>query len=1543
MLVGHVSLGPPGLLHNSGGRRSDGSDDLGGAEPVSVQGATSGTADASILDLVERVEGLELDLEEGDGERFVLMELIEGRGEDDSEIVDERGGGVLNSDIGEGIGPVGSNSVDGALVVRLVARVDRDALPELLSVDGDASVLVIPGTKEEEAEGDVSLSEAGRPGVTVDEVLFPGEGARAEEEVLRSTRADALADGGGRSSGDVEVEVGGLAGDDLPVGESILRLVVGEVEVSNDPVVPGRVDGDDLPADQGKTLVGSILVGVTAPVKLDSSGGRKELGGFDGVGEGGVGDAEAVGGAEVARVDLPSSLETFVLLLVSPDSVSFRRGGSRDDLVGVEVQPGVLPVPGVGEVGGEENTELDEVLVVEQVQTEAAAGTQVVVEGRVSTGDPGPQEETVSAVGAGKGEGGSGVLQNGDAGLGGRGVELADDGGGGGDGEEVNAEAVDTPGLVGGSLVEVGLPSQSELGSGSINDDGYGDGLHDVIRSPRVPRNRSASGGQVVAVSVPEEAPVEPAGEGTTVVDNIHAGPLTIPRVDEPHVEVHDGLLEGTSSLGAVVDQVVPGDTSEEPGTSALPRLRDGGENAGPVEEGELLVVGRRGYAEHHFGGDGVDPQTKFTQVERLIGTGLIEGGTPLEVDGGDGGHHTGLVVPDPSLDGLVSPSVAGAQRSTRPVQVELHSPELGGSDASVGRVEHAHEGGLAIPGPPEPELEEDDGAVVGRDGRSVSQLPTSTHDVGASDEVVRSTESVRGRNGPVTLADGGGGPCARSGGQLLPPNSSLRHCGGEVGTTEVDEPGGRQDGGLELTDTDGSGSGEGPAEGDLVDGEVEVGDHRSNGQRTDGQEVASRLADASSGGPPDGDPDAVGVLNLEGSNIGSGPSTLEVEGEVELEAVEGGGGFGEFVVFQNLSGLDYVNSAHDEVGRRGSGTSLDGRDDPAAAVSRAVAPVLTLEVSGKVAGVSLAVTLDGSEEQLKGGKTPGRVSSSAVEVGSEFEVDVGQGLLEVEDGVSDVVCSVTGYASAGASSGRPKVSIGRRGELVPETVFLSALLVDEGNVGLLSGPVVESPVAEGKADGPEIAKSGPLENQLSVGGELGGSSQNRTSHTGLDNGVGPQGSAVKSKRPILGGVDGGEILSPADLVERIHEDVATDGVTSEHRGGIAHPLCDGLETDGTTIVEVAACLNSVGDVGGHDRSVSTGGDKDGTAGDGVRVGVLKHDRATNDGVVSPQLQFVIEKRRLVGDEVSPLSGETSDEGHGTSGVGGTEDRAGGGTLRTGSLNHELGYLPGSESFQGTTDIVGDSNTEGASSIVSGGIEIDVTDKLDLIDGASSPESGDQSTRNVRRGNISDATVSGVPSEPSDTAAGKGTRGGVGTGSDGRGGTGVSSVSALVNGGTSVSVSAEARETLATSTKSGVADTGGVVSARNLVGTLLEAILNHASTLGAHDETLSGRLAKDTSGVKSATPLNGITTNNLIPVQVGVATPPLEEDTSKSESVVANTTKAVQIAESHNGRGNTGIDPLPVGIDDSSMRTTLSNERKTLIEALSRSKALGSG
>jgi hypothetical protein len=105
-------------------------------------------------------------------------------------------------------------------------------------------------------------------------------------------------------------------------------------------------------------------------------------------------------------------------------------------------------------------------------------------------------------------------------------------------------------------------------------------------------------------------------------------------------------------------------------------------------------------------------------------------------------------------------------------------------------------------------------------------------------------------------------------------------------------------------------------------------------------------------------------------------------------------------------------------------------------------------------------------------------------------------------------------------------------------------------------------------------------------------------------------------------------------------------------------------------------------------------------------------------------LQLVVEERGLAGNKVSPLSGEASYLRHDAGGVGGTEDGTRRGAIRSGTLYHKLVNLPSVEFLQGTTNIVGDPNSERATRVVFGRIKINVADVLDALDGAGSPEAG---------------------------------------------------------------------------------------------------------------------------------------------------------------------------------------------------------------------------
>lgn len=116
-----------------------------------------------------------------------------------------------------------------------------------------------------------------------------------------------------------------------------------------------------------------------------------------------------------------------------------------------------------------------------------------------------------------------------------------------------------------------------------------------------------------------------------------------------------------------------------------------------------------------------------------------------------------------------------------------------------------------------------------------------------------------------------------------------------------------------------------------------------------------------------------------------------------------------------------------------------------------------------------------------------------------------------------------------------------------------------------------------------------------------------------------------------------------------------------------------------------------------------------------------------------------------------------------------------------------------------------------------------------------------------------------------------------------------------------------------------------------------------SGALNAYDETFGRRLASNTSSVGSTTASNGVATNDLVPGKIGVTSPSLEVETGHHVVVLANTTETRKIGKSGNRRTDSGVDPFPVRINQGGIRTTFSNERKTLIERLRGGKARRSG
>lgn len=355
------------------------------------------------------------------------MSLVEGRSEDDGQLVGRSGSGVFDSDVREGVGPSGSGTVDGTLVVGLMEGVNGNSLPKFLAVDVDASDLVIPRTKEKITEGDVRLRKLGNVLVTVHEVSIFSESSGSEEVVNGTTRTGALADLRSWTSDGFEVDGREDTIDDVPVSEC-LGSTFGEIGADGYGRGSWRMNGNYLPSNQGKSFVGSTLIRIASPVELDSSGRRQELRRLDGIRKSGIRDSEAVRVTEIRLVDLPPVLQTFVFLLISPQSIDLGSRSSRNWLIGIEVQPSVLTIPSVGEVSSEENTNGDEVLVVKDVEAKTTTERQVVVVGGIGgVVDLGPQEETVTTSGIGERKDGTVGFQNGKTVLGGGRGQLVDD------------------------------------------------------------------------------------------------------------------------------------------------------------------------------------------------------------------------------------------------------------------------------------------------------------------------------------------------------------------------------------------------------------------------------------------------------------------------------------------------------------------------------------------------------------------------------------------------------------------------------------------------------------------------------------------------------------------------------------------------------------------------------------------------------------------------------------------------------------------------------------------------------------------------------------------------------------------------------------------------------------------------------------------------------------------------------------------------------------------------------------------------------------
>lgn len=181
------------------------------------------------------------------------------------------------------------------------------------------------------------------------------------------------------------------------------------------------------------------------------------------------------------------------------------------------------------------------------------------------------------------------------------------------------------------------MPLQLDVSGSGIDDDRDVSLFNDIVGVPRVSSNRTTLHTQVFRVGVVQERLVKVASVRTTVVNDVHASPFTIPRIDEPEFKVNDGSFERTRSLGAVDDQVIPSDgTTEDLLTSAFEGDGDWGELVLPVEESEFLEVGRRSNTKDDVGFERVEPQTEFTQSEGFVSTGLIESRGPLKVDVGE-------------------------------------------------------------------------------------------------------------------------------------------------------------------------------------------------------------------------------------------------------------------------------------------------------------------------------------------------------------------------------------------------------------------------------------------------------------------------------------------------------------------------------------------------------------------------------------------------------------------------------------------------------------------------------------------------------------------------------------------------------------------------------------------------------------------------------------------------------------------------------------------------------------------------------------------
>jgi hypothetical protein len=223
--------------------------------------------------------------------------------------------------------------------------------------------------------------------------------------------------------------------------------------------------------------------------------------------------------------------------------------------------------------------------------------------------------------------------------------------------------------------------------------------------------------------------------------------------------------------------------------------------------------------------------------------------------------------------------------------------------------------------------------------------------------------------------------------------------------------------------------------------------------------------------------------------------------------------------------------------------------------------------------------------------------------------------------------------------------------------------------------------------------------------------------------------------------------------------------------------------------------------------------------------------------------------------------------------------------------------VPCRDILKGASDVVGDLNTQRVVPGIGSGFEGDGSADAGALDNADSSKARDNGSDNVGRLSVTYTLVKSVLGVARRATASKGSGASVGAGTDGIRSASVGSVSARIDGGTSVTVSRVARSALAARTERGVSDAQGLSVARSVCVALLVRTFGGGKTaaLNANNQTFGRRSSVISGGVSNATSREISTGHLLVPPQVGVTTPTLEVETSHSMTSLAHTTKAREV------------------------------------------------